>query len=101
MSAIYIYLRFLWPFTGWHRRLNFRTVRPPPFYQLVEILFNEAEYVKVQVKLVNERKLKKAQKSSSRTFQSKIFCMWDEYSNGTMSVDKLLSRLSHVYGVTV
>lgn len=86
---------------GWHRRLNFRTSRPPPFYMLLEMLFKEAEYVETQVKLVSERKLKKAQRSSTRAIQSKIFTAWDEYSTGIISVEKLLSRLSNVYGATV
>ncbi|XP_053392384.1 uncharacterized protein LOC128555050 [Mercenaria mercenaria] len=83
--------------TGWHRRLNYITNGPPPFYILVEKLHEESQRLSLQMKLVSESKLKKAQRKQVRSMQTKIFNMWEQYESDSLTTSKLLKKLSRVY----
>ena len=59
---------------GWHRRLNGRVNNSaPPFYQLITLLYQEAQLLKLQMRLVSDKKLKKKSKKKDQNCTSKIF----------------------------
>ena len=66
----------------------------PPFYQLVEKLFAEARLLLVQRKLVSEGKLSRFQRSVSRSNQSAIFSLWDQYTRKEITTKRLLHLCS-------
>ena len=92
-----ILLNYFFVFSGWHRRLNSRTQVAPPFYVTVHLLYREAEFVMTQVKLVSANKLTKKQKKRTREMEGRIFGVWGVYSQGGMSAERLLKKLSSVY----
>ena len=84
---------------GWHRRLNTKACRGNiQFYILVPMLHEEASLVKLQMKLVKEKKLAKHQRKRTRQIQGKLFKLWDDYQNNTISTSKLLKRAGNIYG---
>ncbi|XP_078316599.1 uncharacterized protein LOC111106872 [Crassostrea virginica] len=58
------------------------------------------EKVPLQVKLVSEGKLKRHQKKKTVWIQGKLFQLWQEYADKTISVSRLLKRCGSVYGPT-
>ncbi len=84
-----------------HRRLNYRSGAPPPFYHLVKSLHDEASLLPLQVRLVSEKKLKKRQRKATRSMQAMIFGIWDDYTAGQISTSRLLKKLSAVYAPTI
>lgn len=59
---------------GWHNALNRRASGKCqlPFYLLIQLLYQEARLVKLQVRLVSEKKLKRIQRKKYRVLQSKV-----------------------------
>ena len=60
-------------------------------------MFEEANFVPIQAKLVRDDKLTHRQKKASRTSQGRIFKAWDKYRNLDITAKQLLRRLSYVY----
>jgi hypothetical protein len=83
---------------GWHSGLPSIVSSKSPFYSLIPALYKEAKFIPVQVKLVKEKKLKKRQKARYRTLQATTFEYWDTHKQGRMSPEKLLRKVSRLYG---
>ncbi|CAC5417309.1 unnamed protein product [Mytilus coruscus] len=85
---------------GWHNSVNTRvcTRGPVPFYSLVTELFKEASDIPLQLKLVSEGKLQRYQRKHSRQTQGRLFALWDEYCNNSISASRLLKECASVYG---
>jgi hypothetical protein len=69
---------------GWHRRLNKKTDdEKPPFYLLVRRLYEEAQLLPIQRKLVSEGKLSRYQrKQASKSRYPCLFEVADEFKEG-------------------
>ena len=85
---------------GWHMGLNRRASGKSdlPFYLLIQLLHREARLTSLQMKLVSERKLKRIQRKKYRALQTRIFDLWEEYTNGERNARQLLSAISHLNG---
>ena len=90
-------LIILFLLSGWHRRLNFRSSGPPPFYSLIDLLHKEANRLPIRIRLVSEKRLKKRQNKHYLSVQRKIFDLWCKYEEQTISTSRLLKDLSGVY----
>ena len=83
---------------GWHQQLNVRSVNARiPFYVLVPLLRKEGEYLRLQVNLLEDKKLKRYQKKCYKTMQATIFKLWDEYKLGTRNTGSLLNAIARIY----
>ncbi|XP_071133066.1 uncharacterized protein [Mytilus edulis] len=54
-------------------------------------------YIRV-LKLVSEGKLQRYQRKQSRQTQGRLFALWDEYCNNSISASRLLKECASVYG---
>ena len=66
---------------GWHSRLNVKAGIAPPFYILIGVLHREAREVAGQIQLVSELSLRRLQRASYRSMQSRFLEAWDRYIN--------------------
>ena len=83
---------------GWHSRLNRKAQKNNlSFYVLATLLYQEAQVVRVQMRLVSNKKLKRYQKSSYAAVQRRLFALWDEYAVGNQNAMQLLSACSKIY----
>ena len=84
---------------GWHLRINSRARRGQlQFYVLIVLLHKESQIVSLQLNLISQNKLKRYQRKTYRNIQAKIMSLWDQYSNGTISVNHMLRACSRVNG---
>ena len=83
---------------GWHHSLNRRAGGRVhlPFYMLVQLLHRESSLCTIQVKLVNNRKLKRLQRRVYRKLQARIFGYWEDYAAAKISSRGLLKACSHL-----
>ena len=70
----------------YHGRLN--------LYQLLQLLHDEARLVTLAVRLLSECDTSRMQCKSYARLHSRIFQLWDEYSDGSRSASSLLSVIS-------
>ena len=66
---------------GWHNRLNRHAGNRPnlPFYLLIQLLYEEARNVNLQLRLLKSNKHKKrVQKSKFRKMQAKLYELWNK-----------------------
>jgi len=86
---------------GWHRRLNDRAGKGNlNLYVLVDLLHSESSYVKLQMRLVSEAKLRRYQRKVYANMQRRIFNLWDEYEADNLTTIQLLCQCAAVYGPT-
>ena len=86
-------------FLGWHTRLNSRARRGKlDLYQLAPLLFNEAEYVTLQVNLISEKRLRRYQRTTYARLQRKLSDVWEKYAEHEITTSKLLRACAHIYG---
>ena len=84
---------------GWHRRLNGRAGRHcVQFYTVVALLHSEASMVKLQMRLLRESKLRRCQQQKTKTFQGRIFKLWERYESGDLKTSGLLAACKHLTG---
>ena len=76
---------------------KFRSSGPPPFYSLIDLLHKEANRLPIQIRLVSEKRLKKRQNKQYLSVQRKIFDLWCNYEEQTISTSRLLKDLYGVY----
>ena len=86
---------------GWHNRLIKRGRANMGFYQLVFLLHNEASHLKMQLRLVSEKKLRRHQRKTYMKLQTKLFTYWDEFQAGSRSASSLLKACARLYGPSV
>ncbi|XP_065928228.1 uncharacterized protein [Magallana gigas] len=85
---------------GWHTRMNIQKARGShnvPFYVLLDLLRKEADLLPLQRLLVDEGKLQRLQRKSSKLIQARIFRLWETYSSGDLSTSSLLKKLGMLY----
>ncbi|XP_033752756.1 uncharacterized protein LOC117336362 [Pecten maximus] len=85
---------------GWHHRLNSRvnTKGPVPFYLLIQELFQETASIPLQLRLVNEGKLKRFQRKRAQKSQRRLFKLWKEYERQNLSTSKFLRKAVSLLG---
>ncbi len=84
---------------GWHAGLNRRAKKGNlPFYLLLDLLYREARVIRIQVKLVKERKLQRQQRKRTTEVQGRLFALWDDYAKKERSARSLLDACSRLYG---
>ena len=85
---------------GWHNGLHRRASGKwnMPFYQLIDLLHQEARLTELRIRLVSEKKLKGIQRAKYRSLQAKIFKLWDDFSNQRKNADQLLKQCAHLNG---
>jgi len=86
---------------GWHNRINYRVAArgPVPFYSLLTELYSEAADIPLQLKMVTEGKLQRYQRRHTRQIQGKLFTLWYQYCNNTISASRLLKECAGAFMV--
>ena len=83
---------------GWHRQLNSKIHRHHlPFYQLVQVLFDEASLRPLQAQLVSNGKLTRHQRTSTLKQHRAIFAAWGRYEVEDITATGLLKEIASVY----
>ncbi|XP_060573275.1 uncharacterized protein LOC132731165 [Ruditapes philippinarum] len=84
---------------GWHNKLNRRARKGNlPFYVLISLLYKEAADVKIQTKLVKEKKLKRYQTKQTKKIQGRLWALWEQYRLRTITTSALLDACAALYG---
>ena len=84
---------------GWHMRINTRARRGQvQLYLLIKLLLQEAKFVHFLLHLVSQNKLLRYQRKTYRKIQAAIFALWEQYINGTISVNHMLRACSRLNG---
>jgi hypothetical protein len=84
---------------GWHYKINKRTKKAnAPFYRLLQLLYDEARAILLHVNMVKEGKLQRHKKKRSHQTQGKLFALWKQYAENSISVSGLLRKCSAIYG---
>ncbi|XP_035692859.1 uncharacterized protein LOC118427277 [Branchiostoma floridae] len=87
---------------GWHRRLNLKARKTNlPFYLLVDLLFQESQVVKAQVRMIYEGSLRQHRRSQYRSLQQRLFKAWQEFDVDKRTARELLAVCSRLYGPTI
>lgn len=71
------------------------------FYQLIQLLIDEAQVINMQVRLMSDKKLIKHHRKGYAVVQSSLFSLWNAFLSGELTVSKLLRRCSLVYADSV
>ena len=83
---------------GWHRRLNSRASRGHlPLYLMIKLLFDESQYVAVQIRLLSEGKVARYARTKYAAINERLADLWERYERKDISTSRLLrscSRLS-------
>ena len=75
----------------WHLRINTRARRGQvQMYLLIKLLHQESILVSLQLHLVSQNKLIRYQRKTYRKIQAAVFALWEQYIDGTISVDHML-----------
>ena len=84
---------------GWHNRLNIKATRPNvQFYLLVDLLFKEASYVRLQKELIQLEKLKTHQCTRYQDLNLKLFQLWGQYNLGKKTNSQLIKACAKLFG---
>jgi len=68
-----------------------------PLHQLLLILQRKSN-LSSQIRLVSEKKLQRHQRKTYKNLQTKLFKIWNDYQDGTLSSMKVLQQYSVLYG---
>jgi hypothetical protein len=83
-------------------RLNKKTDdEKPPFYLLVRRLYEEAQLLPIQRKLVSEGKVSRYQRTQVRSNQALLFNLWEQYTADSISTTILSNQRGRVNGPVV
>jgi len=83
---------------GWHNRLNRKAVSVHlNLYMLIQLLYNEAKMVVVNIRLISDKKIRSKQKKKVRTKAARVQRYWKEFSRGKRTVRELLLGCAHIY----
>lgn len=85
---------------GWHNRLNTSVVTrgSVPFYHLIIVLHREATGITVQMKMVSEGKIQRYQRKRTLQVEGRVFKLWNDYCERSISASELLKGCDSVYG---
>lgn len=67
------------------------------FYELIELLFKEADLIPLQVRLLCQKKIIRQQRKLTAKLQANLFVMWDVYKKKEMSTMELLENCADLY----
>ena len=86
---------------GWHNKLNKAAGGRAslPFYSLVALLYGEADWIRIELRLLTADQLRRYQRKETKTTQRKLFKLWQDYENQTISISQLVRKLSHLDSV--
>ena len=83
---------------GWHYRLNRKPQRAGIYiYLLFTLLYQAAQMVEVNVRLLSDYKTRRVQRKSAVNGQIKLHKFWQEYIDGTRSISRVLSACARLY----
>ena len=69
---------------GWHYQLNRKAQRAGiNIYLLFTLLYQDDQMVEVNVRLLSDNKVRRAQRKSAVNGQMKLHKFWQEYRDGT------------------
>ena len=68
----------------WHNAFNACAGEKCPYYELVAALHEEAKFVRLQVVLVSEGKMRRRERVKYQSVQSCLFHYWQEYIYSTL-----------------
>jgi len=84
---------------GWHNRLNNQSRRGKlDVYQLVPVLYRDAEFVSLQAVLVSERRLCRYQRKTYTRIQGRLNSLWELYTEKKLTTSELLKKCAYIYG---
>jgi len=67
-------------------------------YQLAPVLHQEADFVRLQVVLLSEHKIRRHHRRVYRATQERLTQLWAAYTAGTITTSKMLLSCSHLNG---
>ena len=79
---------------GWHHRLIRKAKPQTPFYLLIQVLYEKASDISLNVELLSNKKLQRRLRKKYVELNKKIFKLWKRYSRGDISTKKLLKACS-------
>ena len=84
---------------GWHHRLNRHAPKSSlPFYLLINLLHEEARLISIQLRLLDEDKVRRHQRTTYKALLGKVLKYWDEFNQGEQKAKRLLRACSHLNG---
>ena len=82
----------------YHNKLNQRAQKGNlPFYLLIQLLYKEANDVRLQEKLVKEKKLQCYKSKRTPDIQGRLMKLWNEYKEKTITTRHLLDACAAIY----
>ncbi|XP_033759427.1 uncharacterized protein LOC117341641 [Pecten maximus] len=81
---------------AWNSRVN--TKGPVPLYLLIQELFRKTASIPLQLRLVDEVKLKRFQRKRAQKSQRRLFKLWKEYERQNLSTSKFLRKAASLLG---
>ena len=85
---------------GWHYRLNRKAVRGQlPLYLLVSLLWAEADFIDIQLRLISENQLRRYQRMSTKSTQGSLAQLWKDFENKRISITQLHRKVAHLSSV--
>ena len=61
-------------------------------------MYEEAQFVSVEVHLVKEGKLQRYQRRNFKVVQGKLFALWEKFEEKKMTAEQLLKAVLGIYG---
>ena len=87
---------------GWHHRLNQNAQKDQlPLYVMIQLLFQEATTVNLQMRLLSQDKIRRRQSKKYRDLQGKIMKYWEQYAGGQKTPNSLLKSCAHLNAPTL
>ena len=63
------------------------------------LLYGEADWIRIELRLLTADQLRRYQRKETKTTQRKLFKLWQDYENQTISISQLVRKLSHLDSV--
>lgn len=81
---------------GWHNRITVKARKGKlNFFFLIQLLYDEAKMVNLQVRLLSDGKVLRKQQNKYTNHHGQISKLWDEYTNQERSAKQLLKAVAH------
>ena len=82
---------------GWHRRINQKANgHSQAFYLLIKLLHEEAQLLKLQMRLLSEDMLFRYQRTKYKNMQALVFQHWQSFNDGEISSYQLLKNCKNL-----
>ena len=83
---------------GWHQKLNAETRPSTGLYHLSSILNTESSQLKLNMRLLSERKVRRHQRANAQEIHVRLTVQWDRYRSEEITAMKLLRLCAGIYG---